>query len=113
MTGPNVGLAAVILAFASTFLYGCLYIIYGLIPSYYPVLVRGVGGGASFASGRIGAIIGPMLAGFILGAGRDAGAVLQALLPVTAVAGISAMVLLLWAKPAKEEAPAGVTAPAE
>jgi len=103
VTGPNVGLAAVILAVSSTCLYGCLYIIYGLIPSYYPVLVRGVGGGASFAAGRIGAIIGPMLAGLILGSGRAAADVLQALLPVTAVAGVSAIVLLLWARPAKEE----------
>ena len=65
-----------------------------------------MGAGASFAAGRVGAIVGPLLAGEILGAGRGAGAVLQALLPVTAIAGVSAMVLLWRPNYAAEEAPA-------
>jgi AAHS family 3-hydroxyphenylpropionic acid transporter len=102
-TGSDVLLASLLLALTGTCLYGALYIVYGLIPGYYPVLVRGVGGGASFASGRIGAIIGPMLAGQILGGGRGPSDVLQALLPVVAVAGIGAMVLLMLPARAREE----------
>jgi AAHS family 3-hydroxyphenylpropionic acid transporter len=105
-TGANVVVSAVILTLAGAFLFGGLYIIYGLIPAYYPVLVRGVGGGASFAAGRIGAIVGPLLAGGILGAGHSAANVLEALLPVTAVAGVATMVLL-WRPAAAEESYVG------
>lgn len=86
---------AVILTLAAAFLYGSIYIVYGLIPGVYPTLVRGVGTGASFAAGRIGSIIGPMLAGYILGAGHSGAVVLEALLPITAIAGASA-VALVW-----------------
>ena len=105
-SGSNFGLTAVVVGLTGTCLFGGLYIIYGLIPTFYPTLARGVGAGASFAAGRVGAIVGPLLAGEILGAGRSAGDVLQALLPVTAIAGISAMVLLWRPNHAAEEAPA-------
>ena len=86
---------AVILTLTGAFLYGSIYIVYGLIPGVYPTLARGVGTGASFAAGRIGSIIGPMLAGGILGAGHSGAVVLEALLPITALAGASA-VALVW-----------------
>jgi AAHS family 3-hydroxyphenylpropionic acid transporter len=86
---------AVILTLIGAFLYGSIYIVYGLIPGVYPTMVRGVGTGASFAAGRIGSIIGPMLAGSILGAGHSGAVVLQALLPITALAGVTA-VALVW-----------------
>ncbi len=105
-SGSNFGLTAVVVGLTGTCLFGGLYIIYGLIPTFYPTLARGVGAGASFAAGRVGAIVGPLLAGEILGAGRGAGDVLQALLPVTAIAGVSAMVLLWRPNYAAEEAPA-------
>jgi AAHS family 3-hydroxyphenylpropionic acid transporter len=54
-----------------------------------------VGTGASFAAGRIGSIIGPLLAGGILGAGHSGAVVLEALLPITALAGVTA-VALVW-----------------
>jgi MFS transporter, AAHS family, 3-hydroxyphenylpropionic acid transporter len=86
---------AVILTLIGAFLYGSIYIVYGLIPGVYPTMVRGVGTGASFAAGRIGSIIGPMLAGSILGAGHSGAVVLEALLPITALAGVTA-VALVW-----------------
>jgi AAHS family 3-hydroxyphenylpropionic acid transporter len=86
---------AVILTLIGAFLYGSIYIVYGLIPGVYPTLARGVGTGASFAAGRIGSIIGPMLAGGILGAGHSGAVVLEALLPITALAGVTA-VALVW-----------------
>lgn len=85
---------AVILTLTGAFLYGSIYIVYGLIPGVYPTMVRGVGTGASFAAGRIGSIIGPMLAGYILGAGHSGAVVLEALLPITALAGVTAVALV-------------------
>ncbi|MEO6338523.1 MAG: MFS transporter, partial [Caulobacteraceae bacterium] len=82
-TGSDFLLTALILTFTGAFLYGGIYIVYGLIPGFYPTLVRGVGAGACFAAGRVGSIAGPLLAAGILGAGRGATDVLQALLPIT------------------------------
>jgi AAHS family 3-hydroxyphenylpropionic acid transporter len=93
--GSHFLLTAVVLTAIGALLYGSIYIVYGLIPGIYPTLVRGVGTGASFAAGRIGSIIGPMLAGSILGAGHSGAVVLEALLPITALAGASA-VALVW-----------------
>lgn len=93
--GSDFLLTAVILTVTGAFLYGSIYIVYGLIPGVYPTLARGVGTGASFAAGRIGSIIGPLLAGGILSAGHSGADVLQALLPITALAGAAA-VALVW-----------------
>ena len=93
--GSDFLLTAVILTITGACLYGSIYIVYGLIPGVYPTLVRGVGTGASFAAGRIGSIIGPMLAGGILSAGHSGAVVLQALLPITVLAGAAA-VALVW-----------------
>ena len=98
---------AVILTLTGAFLYGSIYIVYGLIPGVYPTLARGVGAGASFAAGRIGSIIGPMLAGGILGAGHSGAVVLEALLPITALAGVTA-VALVWLPSRRSEPEAAV-----
>ena len=98
---------AVILTLTGAFLYGSIYIVYGLIPGVYPTLARGVGAGASFAAGRIGSIIGPMLAGGILGAGHSGAVVLEALLPITALAGATA-VALVWLPSRRSEPEAAV-----
>jgi AAHS family 3-hydroxyphenylpropionic acid transporter len=105
--GSDFWRTAVILTLTGAFLYGSIYIVYGLIPGIYPTMVRGVGTGASFAAGRIGSIIGPMLAGSILGAGHSGAVVLQALLPITALAGASA-VALVWL-PSRRSEPAAAS----
>ena len=101
--GSEFLLTAAILTVTAAFLYGGIYIVYGLIPGVYPTLARGVGTGASFAAGRIGSIIGPLLAGGILGAGHSGAVVLEALLPITALAGGTA-VALVWL-PSRRGAP--------
>ncbi|HEV2364605.1 MAG TPA: MFS transporter [Caulobacteraceae bacterium] len=70
----------------------------GLAAEAYPVVMRGSGVGASIAVGRIGAVIGPLLAGAILAAGGGAGGVLIGLTPIVAAAAIA--VLLLLTRPA-------------
>jgi AAHS family 3-hydroxyphenylpropionic acid transporter len=105
--GSDFLLTAVILTLTGAFLYGSIYIVYGLIPGVYPTLVRGVGTGASFAAGRIGSIIGPLLAGGILSAGHSGAVVLQALLPITALAGATA-VALVWL-PSRRAEPAAAS----
>ena len=68
--------------------------LYGLAPGYYAVTIRGAGVGASVAVGRLGAIVGPLLAASLLGLGAGASGVLLALLPISVVAGCATMALV-------------------
>ena len=49
------------------FLLGANYALYGVAPKYYPGPIRGTGSGASVAVGRVGSILGPLLAGLLMG----------------------------------------------
>lgn len=78
---------------AGFFLLGANYALYGVAPAYYPAAVRGTGSGASVATGRIGSIIGPLLAGVLLAGGTSAAGVVAYLVPVAAIAGIAVLAL--------------------
>jgi AAHS family 3-hydroxyphenylpropionic acid transporter len=75
------------------FLLGANYALYGIAGSYYPLEMRGTGSGASVAMSRIGSIVGPMLAGVLLGGGATATNVVQYMAPIAAVAGVAVVVL--------------------
>lgn len=68
--------------------------LYGLAPGHYEVSMRGTGVGASVAIGRMGAIVGPLLAASLLGLGAGATGVLLAILPISAIAGGATLGLL-------------------
>ena len=78
---------------AGFFLLGANYALYGVAPAYYPVAMRGTGSGASVAVGRVGSILGPLLAGILLQGGSSATDVVQYMAPFAAVAGIAVCVL--------------------
>jgi AAHS family 3-hydroxyphenylpropionic acid transporter len=78
---------------AGFFLLGANYALYGVAPSYYPAAMRGTGSGASVAVGRVGSILGPLAAGFLLQGGSSATNVVQYMAPVAAVAGIAVFAL--------------------
>jgi AAHS family 3-hydroxyphenylpropionic acid transporter len=84
---------------AGFFLLGANYALYGVAATYYPKSVRGTGSGASVAVGRIGSIIGPLLAGFLLGGGTTASGVVQYMVPVAAVAGAAVVGLSFFSRP--------------
>jgi AAHS family 3-hydroxyphenylpropionic acid transporter len=77
------------------FLLGANYALYGVAPQYYPIHVRGTGSGASVAVGRVGSIVGPLLAGVLLGSGIGASGVVAYLIPVAVVAGVAVFWLSL------------------
>jgi AAHS family 3-hydroxyphenylpropionic acid transporter len=79
---------------AGVFVSSAPLILYGLAPGFYAVVMRGTGAGAMVAVGRIGAIIGPLLAAALLGAGAGVKGVLLALLPLVILAGVSTLGLL-------------------
>jgi len=78
---------------AGFLLLGANYALYGVAPSYYPATMRGTGSGASVGVGRIGSILGPLAAGFMLSGGQSAVHVVQYMAPVAAVAGIAVCAL--------------------
>jgi AAHS family 3-hydroxyphenylpropionic acid transporter len=84
---------------AGFFLLGANYALYGVAPAYYPAAIRGTGSGASVAMGRIGSIIGPLLAGVLLGGGTSASGVVGYLIPVAAVAGLAVFLLSFIRRP--------------
>ncbi|HEY2481442.1 MAG TPA: MFS transporter [Caulobacteraceae bacterium] len=68
--------------------------LYGLAPGYYAVAMRGAGVGAAVAAGRVGAIVGPLMAAALLGVGLSGSGVLLALLPLVAVTAGATLTLL-------------------
>lgn len=84
---------------AGFFLLGANYALYGVAAMYYPQDIRGTGSGASVAVGRIGSIIGPLLAGILLGGGTSASGVVQYMVPVAALAGTAVFALSFCRRP--------------
>jgi AAHS family 3-hydroxyphenylpropionic acid transporter len=93
--GKDLLLAAATAAALGACVLGAQFILYGLAPAYYAVETRGTGTGACVAASRLGSAVGPFFAGVLLGQGASETHVLQALLPVTAVAAAAAIGLLL------------------
>lgn len=81
---------------AGFFLMGANYSLYGVAAAYYPQTVRGTGSGASVAVGRVGAVVGPMLAGTLLSQGLTATQVILAMVPAAAIAGVSVFLLSFY-----------------
>jgi AAHS family 3-hydroxyphenylpropionic acid transporter len=72
---------------------GAQYALYGLPPRLYPAEIRAAGAGAAVGIGRLGSIIGPLLAGQLRHAGWTPGQVLFAMLPVALAAGLAVFLL--------------------
>jgi AAHS family 3-hydroxyphenylpropionic acid transporter len=68
--------------------------LYGLAPGHYPLLARATGVGAMMAVGRLGAVIGPLLAADLLAAGLGADGVLLAMLPLALIAGAASVAVV-------------------
>ncbi|MCJ2032111.1 MULTISPECIES: 3-(3-hydroxy-phenyl)propionate transporter MhpT [Methylorubrum] len=81
--------------FLGVALAGTQAVLYALAPSCYPTDVLGTGVGAAVSMGRFGSVLGPMLAGTLVGAGRSDVEVLVALIPILMVSGGAATILSL------------------
>ena len=78
---------------AGFFILGAQYALYGVAASFYPSWGRGAGSGAVTAVGRVGAIVGPVLAGMLLARGFNPEQTIMALAPAAVVAGIAVFLL--------------------
>jgi AAHS family 3-hydroxyphenylpropionic acid transporter len=80
---------------AGFFVIGGQLVLYAIAPTLYPQAVRGTGIGAAVAVGRIGSILGPLLAGFLLSLGFAPIAIPVAAIPGLLIAFAAAFVLVL------------------
>jgi AAHS family 3-hydroxyphenylpropionic acid transporter len=74
-------------------LMGANYALYGIAPAHYPARGRGTGSGAATSMGRVGSVVGPLLAGMLLDGGASVAGVILHMLPAVAVAGVAAFLL--------------------
>lgn len=73
------------------FLVGGQSVLYALAGNIYPTPVRGTGVGAAVAVGRMGSILGPLIAGQLLAIGQSASMLVAASIPLIVVAAIAAL----------------------
>ena len=88
-------------------LLGANYALYGVAPVYYPLAIRGTGSGASIAVGRVGSIVGPLLAGVLIGGGTSAAGVVQYMVPVAAVSAAAVFALSFRSTASERERTSG------
>jgi AAHS family 3-hydroxyphenylpropionic acid transporter len=86
----SLGVSVLVGALVGLTIAGTQTIAYALAPGAYPTAVRGTGVGFAVAAGRVGAAVGPLLAGAMLGAGASASKVLGLMVPMMALAGLAA-----------------------
>ena len=91
----SLGLAPVLaLAALSGFMVmGAQFSLYGMTPALYPPQVRAAGAGAAVGFGRLGAIIGPLIAGELRQAGYSGAQVFQVMIPIVIAAGVATLAL--------------------
>ena len=82
---------------------GLVFLLYGQAGAYYPTRFRGTGVGSAVAVGRMGAIIGPLMAGVLLSADVSPSQVLLYILPLVLVAGGAIQLLFFCPKSESEE----------
>jgi AAHS family 3-hydroxyphenylpropionic acid transporter len=70
-------------------------IILAVIGARYDIASRGTATGAAVAVGRVGSLVGPLVAGMLLAAGRSPAQVMIGILPIVLVGGAS-VALLGW-----------------
>jgi len=67
----------------------------GVIPNFYPAEARSLSVGAAVGTGRIGSVVGPLYAGFVLATSHGARAVLESIVALVAIAAALVLFLLL------------------
>ncbi|OTG85763.1 3-(3-hydroxy-phenyl)propionate transporter MhpT [Acinetobacter sp. ANC 3813] len=81
-------------ALVGAFVIGCQGVLYAFGGIVYPTAVRGTGIGVGSAVGRIGAMLGPAIAGALLTAGYGAAGVISAAIPCIIISAIFMLVLV-------------------
>jgi AAHS family 3-hydroxyphenylpropionic acid transporter len=62
--------------------------VYGVASAFYDVPSRGTGMGAAVGAGRVGSLVGPLVAAALLAFGRTSAEVLTGLVPIAILCGV-------------------------
>ena len=81
-------------ALVGAFVIGCQGVLYAFGGIVYPTEVRGTGIGVASAVGRIGAMLGPAIAGSLLTAGFGATGVISAAIPCIVISAVFMLILV-------------------
>ena len=81
-------------ALVGAFVIGCQGVLYAFGGIVYPTQLRGTGVGVASAVGRVGAMMGPAIAGQLLAAGFGAAGVISAAIPCIIISAIFMLVLV-------------------
>ena len=81
-------------ALVGAFVIGCQGVLYAFGSIVYPTEVRGTGVGVASAVGRVGAMLGPAIAGQLLAAGFGAAGVISAAIPCIIISAIFMLLLV-------------------
>lgn len=81
-------------ALVGAFVIGCQGVLYAFGSIVYPTELRGTGVGMASAVGRIGAMLGPTIAGQLLAAGFAATGVISAAIPCIVISAVLMLVLV-------------------
>ena len=97
----SLGLAATLgcAAVSGFMVIGAQFALYGQAPGLYPPHVRAIGAGAAIGFGRLGAIIGPLIAGELRQAGYSGAQVFQTMIPVVIAAAAATLALSYVGRP--------------
>ena len=68
-------------------------ILFALASAAYPSAIRGTALGAAIAVGRVGSLLGPLFAAWLIAGGKNSSQVLIGILPIALVGGLSVTVL--------------------
>lgn len=98
----NLSSTLICVAVAGFMVMGTQFSLYAQAPGRYPVHVRAVGAGAAIGVGRIGAIIGPLIAGELRQVGFSGSQVFTAMIPVVIAAAVATLALSYLGKPLDE-----------
>jgi MFS transporter, AAHS family, 3-hydroxyphenylpropionic acid transporter len=81
-------------ALVGAFVIGCQGVLYAFGGIVYPTEVRGTGVGVASAVGRVGAMLGPAIAGSLLTAGFGAAGVISAAIPCIVISALFMLLLI-------------------
>ncbi len=99
VVGHDLRLALAAGFIVGVFVVGGQFLLYGLSAEPYPTALRATGVGFAVGVGRLGSIAGPLFAGAVLAAGKDAASVLTGVVPLILLA-LFAVLPLARRKPA-------------
>jgi len=90
---PSLSVLTALIAVTGFFTHGAMIGLYSTVPSLYPVELRAAGSGLAFGISRLGAVFGPLIAGYMLGFGVSEQHLFYAFVPAALIASICVFIL--------------------